>query len=207
MSGAPLAEILAAGGCVVIADFNDPHQQEFLRGHDDDISSLSVSPSGNLIASGQQGTNSDVIIWDYASRQIKFRFSEHDHGVNTVAFSHDERLLITIGCKDDSKMIVWDLTTGNIVATKGGIDDHLACWGGMSKDINFHDTDKYLFATAGGMPTPTLLASVLVGRTVKYAIFGALALAAPGLLPAQLTRAVSGGSRAAQAGGEDIKSQ
>jgi len=63
-----------------------------------------------------------------------------------------------------------------------------------------------LFATAGGMPTPTLLASVLVGRTVKYFIFGALALAAPGLLPARLTRAVSG-SRAAQAGGEDIKSQ
>ena len=142
--------VYAAGGCVVIADFNDPHQQEFLRGHDDDISTLSVSPSGNLIASGQQGTNSDVIIWDYASRQIKFRFSEHDHGVNTVAFSHDERLLITIGCKDDSKMIVWDLTTGNIVATKGGICDHLACWGGMAKDIKWRDTDKYLFATAGG---------------------------------------------------------
>ena len=35
--------LYAAGGCVVVCDFNDPHNQVFLRGHDDDITTLGIS--------------------------------------------------------------------------------------------------------------------------------------------------------------------
>ena len=35
--------LYAAGGCVVVCDFNDPHNQVFLRGHDDDITTLALS--------------------------------------------------------------------------------------------------------------------------------------------------------------------
>jgi WD40 repeat protein len=44
--------IYIAGGCIVICDLNDPHQQTFLRGHDNQITCLALSNTGNLLASG-----------------------------------------------------------------------------------------------------------------------------------------------------------
>lgn len=77
--------------CVaVLNNFSDPHQQCFLRGHSDYITSMHISSSGRLIASGQQGTNSDVIIWDYESKSIKYRLEEHQFGIDAVKFSRDE---------------------------------------------------------------------------------------------------------------------
>ena len=43
------------GRLVVISNVLDPHQQEFLRGHEEEITALTISPSGNYLASGQDG--------------------------------------------------------------------------------------------------------------------------------------------------------
>lgn len=40
------------GGLLVIENLMDKHKQEFLRGHDMEISALAVSNSGNIIATG-----------------------------------------------------------------------------------------------------------------------------------------------------------
>ena len=44
------------GGLLVIENLHDKHKQEFLRGHDMDISAVAISNSGKLIATGQRGT-------------------------------------------------------------------------------------------------------------------------------------------------------
>ena len=44
------------GGLLVIENLHDKHKQEFLRGHDMELSTIAVSNSGNLIATGQKGT-------------------------------------------------------------------------------------------------------------------------------------------------------
>ena len=99
-------------GClVVISDVHDPHQQEFLRGHNEAVTCLAISPSGAMIASGQTSTtrvpNSEamVIVWDYQSRQAIFRLMElHDgiafsrNRVQQLAFSPDD--LFLAGCDD-----------------------------------------------------------------------------------------------------------
>jgi WD40 repeat protein len=41
-----------AGGCIVVCNIDDPHQQTFLRAHDDQITALSISHNGKLLASG-----------------------------------------------------------------------------------------------------------------------------------------------------------
>ena len=46
--------VYPAGGCLVVCDFNDPHNQVFLRGHDDNLSCVCVSRSGRKI--GRRGT-------------------------------------------------------------------------------------------------------------------------------------------------------
>ena len=65
------------------------------------------------------------------------RLSEHDHGVRQVAFSEDEKLLLTISSIRDEggKMIVWDMSSGECrnmavdraeCAWQGSAVDH--CW-------------------------------------------------------------------------------
>lgn len=73
-------------------------------------------------------------MWSRSNNQLIYRFREHEHGVNCIAFryalfrtdfigtpvlylSPDERLLATVGDRFDKQVFVWDLSTGCIVAT------------------------------------------------------------------------------------------
>ena len=44
------------GGLVVVENLNDKHKQEFMRGHDMEISAMALSNSGKMLATGQLGT-------------------------------------------------------------------------------------------------------------------------------------------------------
>ena len=143
--------VFCAGGNIVIGKLTDPHEQYFLRSHDDYITTMSLSPLGNLIASGQQGVNSNVLIWDYVRREVLFSFEEHDSSIKHVAFSHDERILASLGDKEDKKMILWDLSNGYIIAAKNNMPNGSTCicHGGFVKDVKRRDTNKYLLASGG----------------------------------------------------------
>ncbi len=52
----PNTYVFSLGAHVVVADTTDPHKQQFLRAHDETISSVVLSPTGALIASGQLGS-------------------------------------------------------------------------------------------------------------------------------------------------------
>ena len=147
--------VYAAGGCVVVADLSDPHNQVFLRGHDDFITTISVSPSGRYIASGQRGEHADVIVWDFEEKRLLYRMQSHDHGIACVSFSHDEKLLLSVGVVADNRLFVWDMATGLLNAQAQAVtnasqqDTTCAVWGGFFKDIKRRDTDNYMFATGG----------------------------------------------------------
>ena len=150
--------LYALGGCIVIAQLKDTHNQVFLRGHDDLVTCVDVSPSGQLVASGQLGDNADVIIWEYhapeqegqlAEAVEKYRLQEHDIGIHSVHFTSDERFLLTVG--KDKKLIVWDMLSGCIVSRSPKLKNipHCACWGGRARDIKGRETTKFQFATGG----------------------------------------------------------
>ena len=142
--------ISIAGGCIVIGDLTDNHNQIFLRGHDDNITCISLSKSGNFIASGQIGINSDILVWNFNNRNLIHRFQEHCNGISTLAFSDDDLFLSTVGNEQDKKLFIWDLKTGNIVSNS--ILPHITksiCWGGRVLDIKRRPTADYLFCTIG----------------------------------------------------------
>jgi WD40 repeat protein len=143
--------LYASGASVVIADFLDPHQQIFFRNHDDFITCLAVSPSGNMVASGQRGANANVFVWDFHTQQVIYFFEEHDYAIQNVSFSLDEKLLTTIGSPEDGKLIVWDMSTGYICASSGKLPKDTRCiaHGGFLKDIKRRDTQNYIFCTGG----------------------------------------------------------
>ena len=144
--------VYAQGGCVVVADLRDPHKQAFLRGHDAAVTCLALSTSGRYIVSGQSGDNADVIVWDFETKAIIYRFQEHDHGVAVVSLSSDERFVLTVGNTADGKLVVWDMLTGNIVVNKKSsskTQHTCACWGGRKKDAKGRETTEYQLATGG----------------------------------------------------------
>jgi len=57
----------------------DPHKQDLLRGHDNDITAVTFSPSGRILASAQRASEhregEQIVVWDYESRNAIYRLS------------------------------------------------------------------------------------------------------------------------------------
>lgn len=92
-------------------------KQYFLRGHDNNISVMTVSNSGKYVASGQQthmGFQADVIIWDFDSMSILHRLKLlHKVLIQSLTFSFNEMYLASVGGQDDNNLVIWDVESGN----------------------------------------------------------------------------------------------
>ena len=89
--------------------------QSFLRGHDQRVSCISVSRSGNLLASGQQthmGFQAEIIIWNFYSKSVIYRMKLHKVMIQSLSFSNDEAYLASLGGQDDNMLIIWEVSTG-----------------------------------------------------------------------------------------------
>jgi WD40 repeat protein len=118
--------VYGMGATVVIADLTDPHKQDFLRGHDNEISAVAISADGGLVASGQKGStlhkgfDSPVIVWDFEERRDVYQLLGLSHSVENLCFSSDARFLAASG-GDKNILMVWDMQTGEVVVCKGNL--------------------------------------------------------------------------------------
>ena len=147
-----------SGGCVVQGSLTDPTQQDFMRGTEDEAGLMCVG-DGTIVAAQTAGTNPDVVVWDVsaAQRRLRFRVTEHDHGVAAIALSADGRLLLTVGGGEDRRAVAWDAATGGMVAVTQlpaapGDDGATAacCAWGRVEDAKRRATDAYQFAVPYG---------------------------------------------------------
>lgn len=100
--------IAYALGCTVIVKEVASKQQTFLSGHSDNVSCLACSPSGVYLASGQvthMGFKADVIVWQFADRQLYCRLTLHKVKVQALAFSPNDKFLATLGGQDDNRWV------------------------------------------------------------------------------------------------------
>lgn len=70
--------------------------QQFLRGHENSISAIVVSPSGKYLAScdtTHMGFLADIIIWDFESMELLHRLKLHKVQVQSLSFSFNEMYL------------------------------------------------------------------------------------------------------------------
>lgn len=103
-------------GCTIIVRNLIQRTQTFLQGHDNQVSCVTASPSGQLLASGQKtfmGFPADVIIWDFHGRKELHRLSLHKVAVASLSFSFDEKYLASLGGQDDNSLVVWDVKSGS----------------------------------------------------------------------------------------------
>jgi len=164
--------IAAAGGAVVVTSLSDAHEQVLLNGHDDFITCVAVARQGHLIASGQQGQNADVILWDVDQRQPRFRWQEHDFGVSCLAFTRDDSLLATVGNVFDKRVFVWDVVSGLIVAWHATAPDPTTAIveAGFVKDIKRREQAQHQFIMLGGKEMHVWQVDTNTGETNTHAI-------------------------------------
>ncbi|QVL32545.1 serine/threonine protein kinase [Telmatocola sphagniphila] len=83
-----------------------------LKGHNNQIRSLSVSPDRRLIASGSEGRN--IRIWSngWLGSSSKAKLEGHSDIVTAVAFSPNSKLLASAGL--DRAVILWDALTPSL---------------------------------------------------------------------------------------------
>ena len=124
----------AAGHRVVIEDLAT-HAQRFLEGHTEEISTLCVSHDGCTIASAcgpthATGQQAQVCLWDVATGTLKgSSLAYHLNDVTCMAFSRDDRHLVTVGNYVDPSIAVWECSTGALLAaTQSDQPLHAVAW-------------------------------------------------------------------------------
>ena len=115
--------VYGMGAVVVIQNLKDAHQQDFLRGHDNDIGGVAVSEDGGLMASGQfgsvlhKGLMPRSLYTGCQGRRDVYQLLGITQAVDNLAFSDDGRFLAASG-GDNNTFYVWDMQTGEVVASK-----------------------------------------------------------------------------------------
>ncbi len=89
--------------------------QNSLEGHTQDVTSVVFSRDGTILASGSD--DGTVKLWDMATRTHITTFEDNPYGVESVAFSPDEKTLATASLYS---IKLWDIATRTNTATLEG---------------------------------------------------------------------------------------
>ncbi|KAM7148990.1 WD repeat-containing protein 90 [Molossus nigricans] len=108
-------------GClVVVEDLHSGSQQHWL-GHSGEISTLALSHSAQVLASasgcGGAASCCQIRIWDVPGGSCQQLLSHHGTAVQALAFSLDDRLLVTLGDYGDRTLALWSMATYELLSS------------------------------------------------------------------------------------------
>lgn len=90
------------------------NERNSLEGHSDNVTSVSFSPDGKMIASGS--ADGMVIIWNRDGRKIKY-FKAHENKITSLGFSPNSQKILS--ASEDKTLKLWSLE-GKKIATFTG---------------------------------------------------------------------------------------
>ncbi|TGZ62466.1 hypothetical protein CRM22_007426 [Opisthorchis felineus] len=104
----------ASSHLVIIADLKNSRQR-ILRGHCNEITSLTSSADTRWLASGDRGPDNSIIIWDGKTGDaVRTMLSPHKMGVVAIQLTEDARYLATLSAdKPIQEFSIWNWTTGS----------------------------------------------------------------------------------------------
>lgn len=159
---------------VVLDNLLDPHQQQFLLGHDMPVTCLKGSTSGRFLISGQEGTihhkgySSPIFAWDLSrvssGDSILGVFKGLTERVSHCSLSPDDRFVI--GCGQDCLLYIWDLMSGDMIY--GQRMQHPVSvleWGEVK--ANGHEYSYEFFFTQGKNGNGNLYQGVLTYESLR----------------------------------------
>ncbi|XP_062999035.1 WD repeat-containing protein 90 [Elgaria multicarinata webbii] len=108
-------------GCVLIVeDLHSGSQQHWL-GHPEEISTLAVSHDAQVLASasgqGRGDTRCQIRIWDVQNGTCQKVLFHHETQVQAMAYSRDDRLLVTLGDYVGRVIALWNAHTYDLMSS------------------------------------------------------------------------------------------
>lgn len=137
------------GQTVVVRDLATSHSQRFLHGHSDKVSTITLSPCGRFIASGQRtdlGFKAPILIWDFETGAILHKLELHLGLVQDLSFSVEDEngvvYLASIGGQDDGNIVIWNAINGQPICGSPAAND-------LTYFVKFFNNDPYALVTGG----------------------------------------------------------
>ncbi|XP_047389218.1 WD repeat-containing protein 90 isoform X2 [Sciurus carolinensis] len=108
------------GRLVVVEDLHSGAQQHWL-GHPEEISTLALSHNAQVLASasrhGSSAAHCQIRVWDVPGGLCQQLISHHSSAVQALAFSPDDRLLVSLGGCGDCTLALWSTATYELVSS------------------------------------------------------------------------------------------
>lgn len=139
--------VYSIGSTLVIEELQS-RKQEFLHGHHSDIACIVISKSGRYIASGQithMGFKADIIVWDFNTRKEFARFVLHKVKIQGLAFSPNDKFLVSLGGQDDGSVVVWSLDKKEAICGSPAQSKS----SGNTMCLTYSNNSDFLFVSAG----------------------------------------------------------
>jgi cilia- and flagella-associated protein 52 len=118
------------------------------------ISCIALSRTGKYLASGQKnfmGFTADIFIWDLEKTLLHKKLSLHKVMIQSLAFSHDETKIASLGGPDDGSLVLWDVASGEAICGSPADNKFVHC----VRFLN-NDSDRLITAGQGTMSAATL---------------------------------------------------
>ncbi|XP_005399437.1 PREDICTED: cilia- and flagella-associated protein 52 isoform X2 [Chinchilla lanigera] len=135
-------------GCTILIQALNTHEQNFLHGHGNNVSCVTISKNGDYIASGQvtfMGFKADIILWDYKKRELIARLSLHKGKIEALAFSPNDLYLVSLGGPDDGSVVVWSIAKRDAICGSPAAGLNV----GNATTVVFSRCRDEMFVTAG----------------------------------------------------------
>ncbi|KAM6320084.1 WD repeat-containing protein 90 [Podargus strigoides] len=102
-------------GCLIVVEDLHSGSQNHWLGHAEEISTLTLSHDAQVLASASGKRNGDshcqICIWNVEDGVCTASLSHHETQVQAMAFSRDDRFLVTLGDYSDQTIALWNTYT------------------------------------------------------------------------------------------------
>ncbi|KAK7880021.1 hypothetical protein WMY93_033311 [Mugilogobius chulae] len=93
---------------VVLLNPRKNKQQHIFNSSRKAVTTLSFSPDGKYVVTGECGHMPAVRVWDVTERAQMAELHEHKYGVACVAFSPNGKYIVSVGFQHDMTVCVWN---------------------------------------------------------------------------------------------------
>ncbi|XP_064376546.1 WD repeat-containing protein 90 isoform X2 [Dromaius novaehollandiae] len=108
-------------GCIIVVEDLHSGSQNHWLGHAEEVSTLAVSHDAQVLASASGRRSGDshcqICIWNIQEGVCTRRLSHHETQVQAMAYSRDDRFLITLGDYSDQTIALWDTYTYELMSS------------------------------------------------------------------------------------------
>uniref|UniRef100_H2XLL8 CFA20 domain-containing protein n=1 Tax=Ciona intestinalis TaxID=7719 RepID=H2XLL8_CIOIN len=102
-------------GNVVVIEILQTSEKQYLLEHEEEISCLAIQHDGEILASasGSNGLVQSIIcLWDINTGVCRAKLKHHEYSVVSMAYSRDDRFLVTVGDYQENSLAVWSAFDG-----------------------------------------------------------------------------------------------